>query len=347
MSIPTPFRLSAIAGLGVAALALVGCATGTPSETSTAAPTVEAPAELIPIHVIDVPQSKKVEIAAANGFFERHGLDVTVEYLATGSEILSAVQGGSAPLGYADVFSGLNAVSNGFDVQFIVSNNGHGKETAFAVLEDSPITKPSDLAGQTIGVLAVPQFVVQANAYLENNDVDPASVEFSLQRQQLAFPEAIGGGSVAGAPLPWNLFYSNQGQDGAFDFRLLGDPSNEAYLEPAATSAGFWATAEWADANPEIAQAFADALREFNTWYQGLSVDELQEINLEWYDIDLLAIAGDDEEAQQRLFKNDNLITGPIDIAATKRWIETGIRFAPDNVAAGVDFEAHVFESAR
>lgn len=347
MSIAHPFRLSAIAGLGVAALALTGCAAAAPAPTGSAAPSAEVPAELIPVHVIDVPQSKKVEIAQANGFFERHGLDVTVEYLATGSEILTAVQGGSADIGYADVFAGLNAISNGFDLQFVVSNNGHSKETAFAVLEDSAIQDPSDLPGTTIGVLAVPQFIVAANAYLVNNDVDPASVTFSLQRQQLAFPEAIAGGAVAGAPLPWNLFYSNQGQDGAFDFRLIGDPSNEAYLEPAATSAGFWSTTAWAEENSDVAQAYADAIREFNTWWLGLSIDELQELNLEWYDIDYLAIADGDAEAEERLFKNDNLITGPIDLAATERWIENGIEYAPDNVAAGVDFEGHIWESAR
>jgi len=348
MSTTHPFRLSALAALGVAALALAGCASGAPAPAETgAAPAADDPQALVPIHVIDVPQSKKVEIAAEQGFFEKHGLDVTVEYLATGSEILTAVQGGSAQLGYADVFGGLNAISNGFDIQFIVSNNGHQKETAFAVLEDSPIQEPADLVGQTVGVLAVPQFIVAANAFLENNGVDPASVTFAQQRQQLAFPEAIGGGAVAGAPLPWNLFYSNQGQDGAFDFRLIGDPSNEGYLEPTATSAGFWSTTEWAEANPDIAQAFADALREYNTWWKGLSIEELQELNLEWYDIDYLAIAGDDEEAQERLFRNDNLVSEGIDLAATDRWIQTGIRFSPDNVAAGVDFDAHVFESAR
>lgn len=338
-------RLGAIALAGITVAALAGCAPGTaadPAPTDSAAPT-----ELIPVHVIDVPQSKKIEIAIANGFFEEHGLDVTVEYLATGSEILAAVQGGSASIGYADVFAGLNAISNGFDLQFVASNNGHTKETAFAVLEDSPIQDPADLVGQTIGVLAVPQFVVAANAFLENNDVDPASVAFSLQRQQLAFPEAIAGGAVVGSPLPWNLYYANQGQGGAFDFRLIGDPSNAAYLEPEATSAGFWTTTAWAEENPGVAQAFADAIREYNTWWQELSTEELQELNLEWYELDYLALAGDDDEALDRLFRNDNLITGPIDLEATNRWIETGIRFAPESVASGVDFEAHVLDSAR
>jgi len=336
-------RRTATAAIGVvvvAALGLAGCATE-PEPTSAVS------GELIEINVLDVLQSQKVQIASDEGFFEKHGLKVNVEQLATGTEIIAAVQGGSAEIGYADVYAGLNAINNGFDIQFVASNNGHSNSTPYLVKSDSDLDDVSDLEGKNLGLGGVPQFTVAANAFLESQDADPSKVTFVITKQTNALPEALENGSVDAIQATWPQAYSNAGQEGGFDFRVLGEPSNENYLEPTATSAGFWSTSSWAEANPETAQKFADALREFNAWWLDLDVDKLTELNKTYYEIDLVAIANGDEEALERLTKNDNLITGPIDIDATNEWIETGITYAPELIPSGVDFESHIFASAK
>jgi len=319
---------------------LAGCAAAPASSNETGD-------ELVTVRAIDVLQSQKLQIAKDQGFFERHGINLEISQLATGTEIIAAVQGGSAEIGYADVYAGLNAINNGFDLRLVVSNNGHGKATPYLVKADSGLKTAADLRGKSLGLGGVPQFTVAARAFLEARGVQPDEVELVVIRQTGALPEALESGSVDAIQATWPQVYTNTGNGNGYDLVLVDDPDNASYLEPAATSAGFWSTGDWATANPGVAQQFADALREYNAWWNNRSVDELAALNKQYYDIDLLAISAGDPAALERLTKNDNLLEGPIDIPATLRWIETGLRYAPDQIPAGVDFEAHILPSAK
>lgn len=328
-----------IAGTAVVAVGvtLAGCAQeAAPKATSTSASAVP-----VPLVIADVPQQFDIEAAIDGGYFARHGLDVTVQNLASGSDNLAAVQGGSAQIGYADLFAGVNAINNGFDVDLVSAIDGQARRQPILVRADSAIKKPADLAGKSIGVLGVPQFTVFTRAWLSSNGVDPSTVTFTIIKQAAALPDALLGGSVDAIQDFGNRFvyqYADQ-------VRQIGPSSTAKSADPKGAIAGFWANAGWAKKNKKTVSAFNQAIHEYVAWFVKQDVTDRAALFKKYLDVDYTTATNGDVNALTAIVDNRNALTGPIDITATLSLYKTAVKFAPELVPAGVNLKAHFFST--
>jgi NitT/TauT family transport system substrate-binding protein len=336
---------TAIGGTVAIAVLLTAGLSAHSTEKAEAAPGKAA--TLTTIKVADVLQAAKIQIASDNGFFKKHGLKVDLTKLATGTEIIAAVQGGSVDIGYADTFAGINAIKNGFDISLIAPGNGSSKWLPYVVKADSPIKTVKDLEGKSLGLGAVTQFVVNANGFLNSQGADPSKVTFSLLKQTSGLAEALQNGTVDAIQSDYPTFLSNQGQAGAYDFRLVGSPATTKFQSPDATTAGFWSTTAWAKSHRKVESEFDAAILAYDRWYTALSADKKSALSLKYYNIDLIKIAGGSKSKLNYLTQNDNLATKPFNLAATNKWIALGNRYAPTQVPLGVDLKSHIFPSAK
>lgn len=254
--------------------------------------------------------------------------------------------GGSGEIGYADLYAGINAKAQGFNLKLVANNNTNAKQFPILVQADGPIKTPADLAGKTIALPPVPQHTVNLRGFLKANGVDPNQVKYSIVQAQAAAPQALASNSVDAFFGQWNQAYTNEGQPGAYNFRVLGNPDSSQWSNLKATTAAFWATGEWLE-NPEhqaVAHAFDKALHASYVWFKTLTPEKLQPILLKYQQIDLSKLTGGDPQ------KVDNLLTntqpGPFDFDATQSWYELGLQYAPDKIQKGVDLHDLVFPSA-
>jgi NitT/TauT family transport system substrate-binding protein len=178
------------------------------------------------------------------GFFEDEGLDVRTEIGEGGAAFAPAVL----------------ARQNEVGVQ-VVSNLTNGADTpdrgtdALLVAPDSGIDSVDDLAGKTIAVNGLQGIgEVGVGALLDEQGLDPASVSFV----EVGFPEMNAAVAAGDVDVAWNVepFITLGEQEGLVN---LLDPLYEA--EPSLPLGLVFASEEWLEENPELANAFYRALQ--------------------------------------------------------------------------------------
>lgn len=291
-----------------------------------------------------------IAIAQEEGFFERHGIEVEITGLATGTETIAAVVGGSADIAYADTFAGVNAIHNGFDIRLVAGANHTSQAVNYIVKADSDIQTPADLKGRNLGIGGVPFFRVFANKFLESNGVSPADVNFNIVKQGTALPDALENGAIdAYQSLGFLSAYSNDGVGDGYNFRTIGDPVTAKYQNPEAVQAGWWTTADWASKNEDLAGRFATAYREFAVWFNDLDEAKRTEIALNFDKVDYVALAGGDAEKLHNLafLTAARYVAAAVDVEATQEWIASGVEAAPEQVLENVSIADYLLPSAK
>jgi NitT/TauT family transport system substrate-binding protein len=194
------------------------------------------------------------------GFFEDEGLDVRTEIGEGGAAFAPAVLSGEYQFAVGEYLTVMLARQNDVGVQ-VVSNLTNGADTpdrgtdALLVAPDSGIDSVDDLAGKTIAVNGLQGIgEVGVGALLEEHGVDASGVSFI----EVSFPEmnaAVEGGEV---DVAWQVepFITLGEQDGLVN---LLDPLYEA--EPSLPLGLVFASEEWLEENPELANAFYRALQ--------------------------------------------------------------------------------------
>lgn len=302
------------------------------------------------VRIALVSGTSSIAIAEDQGFFAKHGIKLEVTALATGTETIAAVVGGSSDIAYADTFAGVNAIHNGFDIRLVAGANHTSQSFNYLVRADSDIQGVEDLKGRKLGLGAVPFFRVFANKLLESNSIDPSEVEFTLIRQTPALAETLENGAVDVIQSNgFQVTYSNDGIGEGYNFRAIVDPRTSNYQNPEAVQAGWWTSAEWANANPELAAKFGDAYREFAAWYTAQDLDTRIALAEKFDRVDFRALsAGDDEKLHNLAFLSTaRYVAGPVDVAATQEWIASGVAAAPEQVLENVDISKYLLPSAQ
>lgn len=306
--------------------------------------------ELKTVRVALTPQTFNIPIAEREGFLAKHGLKAEIIPLATGTETIAAVKGGSADFAYADTFAGVNAIHNGFDIALVAGANHTSPAISYLVRNDSDIKTPEDLKGRTIGIGGVPFFRVFAYKFLDGNGLKANDVKFSIIKQFSALPEALQNGAVdAIQSTGFQTFYRNDGIGEGYNFRLVGNPDTSNYQNPNAVQAAWWTTTSWAKENEETAKRFADAYREFAVWYNGLDEKRRVELSKQFDKLDFEDLAAGDPQKLKNLafLTTAKYVDGPVNVAATQEWIDSGVAAAPDQVAAGVSISDHLLSTAK
>lgn len=252
-------RLTALAAVAVAMLALAGC-------TDSAAPTPEASAdgssdELRQVRVASLPISDQIalQVGIDEGIFEKHGLDVEVVPAQGGAQAIPALLSGDIQFAIGQPFGpfraglqdlGITVISNfssslaeGADVNGVVS------------LADSGIVSPKDLEGKKVSVNSIGAAGdLTIMAAVDADGGDSSKVEFV----EVAFPDVeaqLVAGNIDAGWVP-DPFLSKMAATG----NLVVSPY-QAVL-PGLTVLTNFTTNELIEKDPQLVEDYAAAVAE-------------------------------------------------------------------------------------
>ena len=272
LSLVGPFSPSAVAQ-GAACLPLD---TGTP--VPDVGETVEIPAFEVPDGATEVtfgytPVSvfAPVFVAYEKGYFAEQGLDVTLEPLAGGSDMVLLTATGDMDFGIGGVGPAYwNAASQDLGVEIIAPGHSEGSPVASPLMiskkacEDGTITSVADLAGKKVAVNSPGATEIWLDTALETGGLSIEDVDL----QYMSFPDAVVAlesgaldAAIIGEPLA-----TKAEQDG-FAVRLLADFPIQ-HLQPTVV----FGNQQWMADNPDAAtgivagylQASRDLTENFN-----------------------------------------------------------------------------------
>jgi NitT/TauT family transport system substrate-binding protein len=232
-----------------------------------AAPLVPGPARAedadLRIAVNAVDTSGQAYYAQEMGFFAKVGLrNVSLQTLASGAAQASALASGAIDVSIANVVTLAQAHAKGIPFVLIAGGGVYSTETPTTVLmvaESSPIRKAADLNGKTIGVSILKSLAdYSVDSWIDRNGGDSKTVKY------VEMPLAD---MVAGLPtgrVDAALVIEPFVAEARKTCRILG----KAYdgVAPHFLIAGYFATATWAKAHPEIVRKFQVAMREAAAW---------------------------------------------------------------------------------
>jgi NitT/TauT family transport system substrate-binding protein len=131
------------------------------------------------VGVLPTPDVAGVLYGRSQNTFAPAGLDVELQTMQSGADILAAAVGGSVQIGFADSYTLIQAFQHGIPLR-LISPGGLYQSTAPSVKvlvhEDSSIKSAKDLAGKTLGGTLHNILGLSVNAWLMREGVDPASV---------------------------------------------------------------------------------------------------------------------------------------------------------------------------
>lgn len=206
--------------------------------------------------------------ARERGFFREEGLQVEQVEMAGGAAIQPAVLSGDLDLGWSNIVSVVLAKAENLDFQFFGGGAflgpGHYENQAILVQKGSPIREVGQLSGKTIGLNTLNNINHLAIlSYLEENGVDPDSVEF-LELGTPDTVEALEAGRVDAVAA--NEPFVTIGLKGGVAEVLVSNPFEAFGREP--FLAGFMTTPKWLDENPRTAAAFSRAVAKGMDWIE-------------------------------------------------------------------------------
>lgn len=226
----------------------------------TAAPAADLPV----VRVVLVPAEGDADMyyAKDGGFFKDAGLDVQLETIAAGQNIVVAVAGRSYDVGVSTTVAVALARQRGVPIRVISGGNLHltGAPTdMLMVAHGSPLRTARDLDGKTIGVTGlgnVPYLATQT--WLRKNGADPATIKF-VEIPYPAMTAALAAGRIDAAMM-------------AEPYVTLSKPNARAFANAYdAISTRFmvseWFASEaWLAEHPDVARRFIAALHQAHDW---------------------------------------------------------------------------------
>jgi NitT/TauT family transport system substrate-binding protein len=208
------------------------------------------------------------------GIFEKHGLNVDVEQIFTGTGLFSSITSGSKDLATNSLTSGAVAITNGLPLKLVSQASQQPTEgnTEVLVRQDSPIQTWKDLEGKDVMTINLQGlFHLGTLLAVESEGGDPLSVN-SIPNSPTDAPPALEAGRVDAIVIQDPFLALTKAQ---YDFRVLGNPFS-AFDHKLATG-NFWTSEETAAAKPELLRRFREALTE-STEYANANPDLLLEV---------------------------------------------------------------------
>lgn len=200
----------------------------------------------------------------ALGYFERAGIDVTLQTIASGPAIAAAVLSGSVDIGFSNCLSLEIAHTRGLPVT-ILAGAGLDEtktETAglLAVLESSPIHSAKELNGKTVALGALGSINDLAlRIWMDANGGDSKTLRY-LELPLPEMPQALSSGRVAAASMT-AVGYANATKD---EYRIIG--STYASISPSFDASAWFASRAWVDGNRATAKTLVAIIKAASIW---------------------------------------------------------------------------------
>lgn len=282
--------------------------------------------EQVTVGIIPIVDVAPIYLGDQQGFFEERGIDLTLEAGQGGAAIVPGVMSGQFQFGFSNVTSLMLARSEGLPLKIVAPGNSstgvEGEDfSAVVVAGESDIQSAKDLAGKTVAVNTLNNIGdTTVRESIRKDGGNPDDVEFV----ELAFPDmpaAVASGNVDAAWVvePFVAISEDQGH------RVVA--WNLVDTAPELMIAGYFASEELIDSDPELVENFVAAITE-SLEYAEAHPDEARAIVQTYTEIDDALIekvtlpkwpTEVNEESTQKLAdlaEQDGLVKEPVDVAA-------------------------------
>ena len=204
-------------------------------------------------------------VAKDEGIFAKHGLDVSLQFIAIGSNQPAALIAGTSQVAGLNPTIVLFADEGGADLQIIAGANGQSKtgSSGGAIARTGlAIKTPADFRGTKVAVPGLQSVIhIAFMKWLKDRGVDPASVTFievPINQMNDALKDGRVDVALPAAPFTDQILAAKTGT-------LVAD--YQADLADPFTVYSVWAMErKYQAAHPEVAPAFKASLREAIDW---------------------------------------------------------------------------------
>ena len=248
--------VSTLAGVAALALALTACSGGTDQAAET---TPDGELQTVNVGAVPVVDVAALYIGEEQGYFAEEGLTVEIEFGQGSAAMIPALMNGQYDLLYGGSVNLIQAVDSGLP---LVATAVGGRTTgvvgedhgAVLVPDASDVQSAKDLEGKTVAVNALRgMHEVFLSAAIRKDGGDPAKVKFV----ELALPDmgaALEAGQIdaASSAEPFVGVLAGEGNRQVVSLYAEADPK--------VVTALYFATAEKAEADPELFERFNRAL---------------------------------------------------------------------------------------
>jgi NitT/TauT family transport system substrate-binding protein len=239
--------------------------TGLIWSSSALAQTAEKPTSLT-IGYTSSTDSTGLFVAAEQGFFKKHQLDVKLQLIALNSVLPAALQSDSVQIAGPSVSVVLQAVENGLDLVAISGGASTSKDaTNYAVLTGAAanINRPEDLVGKKVGVPGLGATLhILGREWLHDMKLDDKKVTF-IEVPFTQMNDILKAGTVdaviSADPMTARILQSGNGK--LLSYFLKDVPAG-------LPTSVYTTTRRWAQANPEAVNQFRAALQEASDFIQ-------------------------------------------------------------------------------
>ena len=233
-------------------------------------------ADKLSIAVIPIADCAPIYLGKAKGFFAKQNLDITLSTQGGGAAIIPGVLSGQLQFGFSNVPSLLIAQNKGLKFVGIapgVASTGVAGHDFSAILVpgDSPIKTAKDLAGKTVAVNNLNNIGdVSVRAGVKAAGGDPKSVKF-IEVPFPDMPAALADHHIEAGWMvePFVTIARSRG-DKVVDWPLVA-------VAPKVMIAIYFASVQYANANPDIVKRFKAAITELLA-YAGAHTDEVRQM---------------------------------------------------------------------
>jgi NitT/TauT family transport system substrate-binding protein len=242
-------RITLIAGFGaVAAIQPLAARAQTTTKLRIATTTDDAAAE--PVYAQEL------------GYFRAAGLDVDLQVLANGGEILSSVTSGAIDIGSANLLSAVTAFRKGMPLRIVAPAafyDGTVPQVALLVANSSPLRTAKDLEGKTVATNPIRGISsISTEMWMKKNGADPSTLHW-VEMPRGAMGPALQQGHVDAATMTEPFIALNKPAT-----RILAAPYSA--VAPRFVTVVFSATDQWSKANPDLVRRFADVMQRTAKW---------------------------------------------------------------------------------
>ncbi|SFL31739.1 ABC transporter substrate-binding protein [Geodermatophilus ruber] len=216
----------------------------------------------VTVGVIPIADVAPLHLGVEQGFFEDRGLDVELVPGQGGAALIPAVVSGEQDFAFSNTLSLMVAQEAGLPIRVVAPGNAStgDPEDDFAcvlVPAGSPLQSLADLPGTRVSTNTLNNInVAVIRDLVDRAGADSSAIEF-LEIAHPDVPQAVGSGQVdaAVAVEPFKTIALQQGG------RCLSSVFAEAQDDPLLIGA-YFTTAETAQSDPELVDAFVEGLRE-------------------------------------------------------------------------------------
>lgn len=228
------------------------------------------------VGAIPIVDTAPLWLGKEKGFFEEEGIDLEIEVTSGGAAAVPGVVSGEFEFAFGNMVSVMVARDQGLDLRFVangVSTTGDTENdfSGVVVPADSDIESPADLVGTRVGVNNLNNIGDTTIRYIvEQDGGNPEKMEFV----EVAFPDAPAAVEQGNVDAAWILdpFLSSSVAEGN---RVVS--YNFAEFHPELDIAGYFTSAEYMEANPDVVESFTAAMNRSLDYAQENS-DEVRDI---------------------------------------------------------------------